>query len=146
MTLKLAYNTGDQPVLVDEAGYTIGARGWGVVDSTSELTKAEYEAGRLVDASEDALAGSENEEALAAVAELGRRREALEAAQALTKDELIEALPEDVVAELPEGGDGKPAKADLVEAATADPELLEDVEAPPAKPAKKSTSRTAAKK
>lgn len=141
--LKLAYNTTDSAVLVDSAGYFIGGREWGTVDSTDDIASAELAAGRLVEADEDAAADSGNPLAFDAVRHLRERRDRLEAAKAMDKDELVEALPPEVVDALPEGATGEPAKADLVEAAAGDPSVQLDPV-----PAKKSTtsSRTAAKK
>lgn len=141
MTLKLAFNTTDTPVLVDAQGYTIGGRSWGVVDSTDEQAQAEYAAGRLIDADEDALAGSGNADALAAVDALQVRRDRLEAARALDKDELVAALPPEHVESMEVGGDGLPAKDDLVEAVAASDANLEVSTTP-----KKSTSRRSGQK
>lgn len=119
MSLKLAYNTTDSAVLVDEQGYTIGGRGWGVVDSTDPIAQTEFDARRLVDADEDALAASDNPDARAAVDALRVRRERLEAARALSKDELADQLDPEQLARMETGGDGLPAKSDLVEAVAA---------------------------
>ena len=142
MTLKIAYNNTDAPVLVDEWGYTIGGRSWGVVETTQERYQAEVAAGRIADADADALAASENPDALAALEALQHRSEAVTAARALSKDELVAALPPEVVADLPEGGDGLPSKDDLVAAA-----VDNDAELPEAdKKATTTKSRAAAKK
>lgn len=141
MSLKLAYNPTDCPVLADSQGYTVGGRSWGVVDSTDELTKAEYDAGRLIDADEETLAASDNADALAAVAALQSRRERLEAARALDKNELVDALPPETVEAMDEGGDGLPSKDDLVEAVAAS-----DVDLEASKTPKKSTSRRSGQK
>lgn len=133
-TLKLAYNTTDSPILVDEAGYVIGGRSWGPVDANDVRALAEYDAGRLVDANEEALTASGNPDAIDAVRALHDRRARYEAAQALDKDELIEALDPEVIDDLPVGGDGKPAKDDLVEVAAAG-------DAPLPEATKKTTSR-----
>lgn len=137
--LKLAYNTTDSAV-VDEQGYTIGGRSWGVADSTDALTQADYDAGRLINVDEDAARGATHPDVRDAVAALDARRERVEAVQALDKAELLEVADPDVVATLEVGKDGTPAKADLVEAVAGDPEA--EVPAP----AKKSTRRDAAKK
>lgn len=143
MTLKIAYNNTDAPVLVDEWGYTIGGRSWGVVDTTQDRYQAEVEAGRIADADTDLLAASENPDALAAVQALQARTAAVSAARSLSKAELVEALPQEVVADLPEGGDGLPSKDDLVAAAVDnDVELPEDDK----KATTTTKSRAAAKK
>jgi hypothetical protein len=123
MTLRLAYNTTDSVVLCDGQGFVIGGRSWGAVDTTDSIYKREFAAGRLVECDEDAAAGSDNPDAKAAVDALRSRRDAVQAARKLSKDELIEALPDDVVEALPEGKDGKPSKDDLVDAAAASDEV-----------------------
>lgn len=138
--LKLAYNTTDSAV-VDEQGYSIGGRSWGVADSTDANTQADYDAGRLIDVDEDTAREATHPDVIDAVRALDARRERLEAAKGLDKDELLEVADPDVVATLEVGKDGTPAKADLVEAVAGDPEA--DVPAPAPK---KSTSRAAAKK
>lgn len=148
MTLKLAYNTTSGPVLADSAGFVIGGHEWGPVDSTDQIALDAFARDDLIDADEDALAASDNEVARAAVASLQSRRDREQAARALDKDALAEALPAEVVEELPLGGDGKPSKDDLVDAATADPEVelpQADAEPDDDTPAK-SSRRPAAKK
>lgn len=138
--LKIAYNTTDQSVLVDELGFTIGGRSWGVVDTTDPLGKAELDSGRIFLADEATLRGAtDNPAAQAAVAALDERVARLEAAQGADKDDLIEALPPETVESLDVGGDGKPTKDDLVDAAVADPEA-DITTSTTAK--KKTTSRT----
>jgi hypothetical protein len=119
MTLSIAYNTTDAPVLADESGYLIDGRGWGPVDTSDPLGKAELEAGTLVLADEKQLAGSDNADAKDAVRRLEERRERLAAAKAQSKAELAEQVPDEVLATLPVGGDGLPAKDALVDAAAA---------------------------
>lgn len=120
MTLELAYNTTDSPVLVDEQGYLIGGRSWGAVDTTDPIGSAELDAGRIVLADEDAVGGaSDNADAQAAIANLEDRRARFEEAKSLSKDELIDQLDDDTLARLETGGDGKPAKDDLVDAVAA---------------------------
>lgn len=141
MTLKLAYNTTETPALVDAAGYQIGGRDWGVVDSTDDLARDGYAAGILVDADEDALAASDNPLALAAVAALTTRRDREAAAHELSKAELVAALPPDVVGSLEVGGDGLPPKSDLVDAVVAS-----DDPVPAPEPETTTTSRRTAAK
>lgn len=148
MTLKLAYNPTEGPVLVDEAGYVIGGRSWGPVDSTSPLAVAARDAGTIVDADEDALASSDNPDVVTALAALADRRQRLADAQAMDKAELVAALPPEQVEAMPVGGDGLPAKAELVDAvAAADPEAA-PTEVPAEAPETTTTtaSRSAAKK
>lgn len=114
--LKLVYNTTPGPLLVDDSGFVIGGRSWGVVDTTDPIGSAELDADRLVFADEDAAADSEHPEVIAALAALAERRARREAASAADKSALIDALPAEVVNGLPVGGDDLPAKADLVEA------------------------------
>lgn len=140
MTLRLAYNTTDSAVLVDQQGYFIGGRGWGVIDTLDPCAKRELAASRLVEADEAALAAAtSNVDAQAAVEALRARRAAVEAARSLSKDELVEQLPDEVVESLPTGGDGLPAKDDLVDAAVDTGADLEAKE-PTKGSAKKSTS------
>ena len=87
-----------------------------MVNTLDELGKAELAADRLVLADEDALAGSDKSEAHDAVAQLRELSDLFEEAQSMSKDELIEALPESVVEAIPVGGDDLPAKSDLMEA------------------------------
>jgi hypothetical protein len=119
MTLSLAYNTTDGPVLADEAGYLIDGKSWGPVDTTDPIGKGELDSGRLILADEDAAAGSDNAEAKAAVERLAERRERVAAAKAQSKAELAEQVPDEVLATLPVGSDGQPAKSDLVDAVVA---------------------------
>lgn len=131
MTLSLAFNTTDAPVLVDEAGYVIDGKGWGPVDTADPLGKAELDAGRLVPVTEKSLlAAKDNPAAQAAIAALDERRDRLEAARAQSKQELAEALPDEVLDALPVGGDGLPAKDDLVDATAALPEAEDDTTTP----------------
>lgn len=123
MSLKLAYNTTETPLLVDGAGFQIGGRDWGPIDPSDSFAVAELAARRIVEVSEASLeAATDNPAAVRALAALAARRERAEAAEALSKDELLERVGDSADA-LPVGGDGKPAKADLVEAAVADPEV-----------------------
>jgi hypothetical protein len=140
MTLQLAFNTTDSPVLVDSAGHTIGGHEWGVIDSTDELGS---KASGLIPADEDALAGTSNPSAKAALEQLQERRDREEAARKLDKDQLVEAVPDEVLERLPEGGDGKPAKDDLVDALV---DSGEDIPQASKSTAKKTSSRSAAKK
>lgn len=139
MSLTLAYNTTDSAV-VDEQGYSIGGRSWGVADKTDDQTIADYQAGRLIDADEDAARGSSNPDVAAALSSLDQRRERLEAAKQLDKDELLELADPAVVETLEVGASGEPAKADLVEA-VAD----SDADLPAPAPKKSTSSRSAAK-
>lgn len=115
--LKLAFNTTDTPVLVDEGGYTIGGRGWGAIETTDSIAKAELDAGRVTLADEDAARKSDREDVATAVAALDSRREAQKAAEKASKDQLVEALDPEVVESLDAGADGTPSKDDLVNAA-----------------------------
>jgi hypothetical protein len=143
MSLQLAYNTTDAPVTVDSAGFQIGGRSWGVVDSTDDRGKAELaEGGALRRVDEDKARASETPAVKVAVADLDRRRELAEAAKAASKEDLVEALPAEVVDGLDTGGDGLPAKADLEDAAIASGEVVEPA---PKSSAKKTASRSAAK-
>lgn len=120
MTLQLAYNTTGGVVLVDELGHSIGGRDWGVVDTTDAIGKEELATGRLVLVDEDGAAASDRAEVKAALASLAARRQRTEEARGLDKTELMAQLPEEVVSTLPLGGDGLPAKDDLVAAAAAE--------------------------
>lgn len=145
MTLKIAYNTTETPALVDAAGYQIGGRSWGPVDSTDELARAEFAAGRLVDVDEDLARGSEHPDLVAAVAALDARRARFDAARELDKAELVEGLDAERVEAMETGGDGLPAKDDLVDATVAEATASgEDV--PAAEKKKTTTRRSAAQK
>lgn len=121
MTLSLAYNTTDAAILADGSGYLIDGRGWGPVDTTDAVGSGELDAGRLILADEAGARASDNPAAQAAVAALDDRRRRLEEARALSKTELVEALPSEQVAAMPVGGDGMPPKDELVEAVAAQP-------------------------
>lgn len=137
MTLKLAFNTEQTPALVDSAGYQIGGFDWGVVDTTDDLAKAGLDAGRLLEADEKVLAASDNPNALAAVAALAERRARLEEARAMSKAELVDALPAETVEAMAVGGDGMPPKDELVEAVAAT-----DDDTAAESPGRKSTTTT----
>ncbi len=143
--LKLAYNTTDAPVTVDSAGFQIGGRAWGVVNTTDVRAKAEFAAEVLVLVDEAKARASDRPEVVVAVADLDRRRELEEAAQSASKDELVEALPDETVADLEVGGDGKPAKDDLVDAAVASGHVPEAKGGSKAAAKKTTPSRDAAK-
>ncbi len=131
MTLQLAYNTTDSALLADEQGYLVGGRSWGPVDTSDPVAKGELAAGRLVLADEAQVAASDRADAKAAVQALADRRSRLEQARAMDKSELAEALPDEVLAAMPVGGDGLPAKSELVEAVAAAPELDEPAQTTP---------------
>jgi len=145
MSLQLAYNTTDAPVTVDSAGFQIGGRSWGVVDTTDDRGKAEIGVSlRLVDEDKARAAASEREDVATAVADLDRRRDLADAARSASKDELVEALPAEVVDRLEVGGDGQPSKDDLVDAAVATGEVPESTGSGRKAAKKTTTSRTAA--
>lgn len=118
--LKLVYNPADVATLVDDSGYCVGGRGWGVIDTLDPIGAAVLEGDRLVDVDEDVAASSSNVALSSAYADLVRRRERVAAAESLSKVELLDLLAgSPVVASLPLGGDGQPSKEDLVEVAVA---------------------------
>lgn len=121
MTLQLAYNTTDSPLLVDDQGFVIGGRSWGVVDTSDPIGKAELAAGRVVLADEDSVGSSDRQDAKDAVAHLTQRREALSSAREMSKQELAEQLSDEQLASMPAGSDGLPSKDALVDAVAASP-------------------------
>lgn len=142
MTLKLAYNTTDSAIVVDEAGYSIGGHEWGPYDTTDKIAGAELGAGRLIEVDEKAARKAGNPLVDAALLALDSRKARLEQAKAADKEQLAEALDPEVLDRMDAGGDGLPAKDELVEAVVAS-----DVTVTPEPAPKKSTSsRTAAKK
>lgn len=154
--LTIGYNTTDISIIVDESGFSIPGRDWGVVDTLDPVGKAELDAGRLVKAKVASLAAAAGDQGHPRAAEFAQVLEALEdrkqrreAAQALDKDELLTVV--DDPDQLPVGGDGKPSKADLVDEAVAEATADNTDVVPPAAdvpetPQKKTTSRSAAKK
>lgn len=138
--LKLAYNTTDSAIVVDEAGYSIGGHEWGPVNTTDPIGSVELREGRLVVVDEKAAAKSENVAASGAVKSLEHRRDREARARKMDKDELAEAVAPEVLETMEAGSDGLPSKDDLVDAVVADPLAV------PESAPKKSTSRTAAKK
>lgn len=138
--LRLAYNTTNSAILVDQQGYFIGGRGWGAVDTTDHIAKRELAARRIVEADEDAVGSSSNVEAVAAVEALRARRDAVGVAESLSKKELLEQLPPEAVEGLPEGGDGLPAKDDLVDVAVDSGADLEEADEPKKAAAKKKST------
>lgn len=154
--LTIGYNTTDISIIVDESGFSIPGRDWGVVDTLDPVGKAELDSGRLVKAKVASLAAAAADQGHPRAAEFAQVLEALEdrkqrreAAQALDKDELLTVV--DDPDQLPVGGDGKPSKADLVDEAVAEATADNTDVVPPAAdvpetPQKKTTSRSAAKK
>jgi hypothetical protein len=155
VVVNLAYNTTNSPVMVDCSGFTIGGGEWGVVDTLDDCGKEALAAGDLVLADEEQVRANRGGDPFvgSVLAALEQRRALEEQVSGLSKDDLLATADPDTVAALPVGGDGKPSKADLVDAVVADktaegaePETEAAPKATASKTTKKSTtSRSAAK-
>lgn len=143
MSYETVFNTGTQPVVVDDEGRVIGGGEWGAVQSNEPVVRDLLESGALVRVEEpvpDTAGGGTapvNPSAQRAFDRVRAIQERNDRAASMDKDQLIEILQRvdpALLASLPRGGDGKPAKEDLVEAISERPHLRFDDEARPTPP------------
>lgn len=147
--LTIGYNTTNTTLLVDEAGFQIEGQFWGVIDTQDPIGRVELDAGRVLKVGDNAFDGVDPshprfDDMSAVAAALADRKARREAAEQLEKDELLEQV--DNADQLPAGGDGVPHKDDLVDELVAETTAAGGDVPSPSAPAKKSTSRAAAKK
>lgn len=136
MTIELAYNSTDVPLVVDDEGRAIGGRSWGVVHTTEALARRSVLAGQLVVLDDADYRDADNPDVVTALQVLDERRQRHAAAQKLPKAVLVDTVGDAVADSLPQGKDGAPFKQDLAIAAAAG-----DAEIPAPAPKKPTTPR-----
>ena len=139
MTIELAYNGTQIPLVVDDEGRSIGGASWGVVHTTEALARRVLSSGQLILLDDEDYREVDNPDVREALANLDERRTRWAAAHELPKAVLVDVVGPETAGTLPTGKDGVPKKQDLEIAVAAGDQDIPDP-APPAAPAKKSTA------